>query len=61
MEDLIRQIKQKVQISLQLEEAIQAAFQKKGINKNEFLLLEHQYDRNLYFINKGTFKTFYFD
>jgi len=59
MKNLTQNIKNRVSISPKLEVAIQSSFQKRAVPKHEFLLQEHKLVRKLYFIEKGTLRTFY--
>ena len=60
MQNLLQIISSKVRISEKLESAIVGTFRKETISKNEFLLKEFQYCRRLYFLDKGTVRTFYY-
>ncbi len=60
MDKLLQNIKDKIKIATELENAIEAAFTYEAIAKNTLLLREGQYCRKLYFLSKGTVRTYYF-
>lgn len=60
MESLVKQISLKVNLSPQLKQAIEAAFVCEEIPRKVQLLKEFQYCQKLYFLAKGTVRTFYY-
>lgn len=60
MKLLLQNINNKTRLSSDLKKAIEEAFQLENIPKNTLLLKEYQYARKLYFIEKGTIRTFYY-
>ena len=60
MTTLLDAIRSKIQLSPELEMAIKNAFIRKEIPKRTQLLREHQYCQQLYFLEKGTVRTFYY-
>ncbi len=61
MESLLNHIETKIRCSESLKEAIRQLFTLEDIPKNTILLKEYQYARKLYFLKKGTVRTYYID
>jgi len=59
MQQLIQNVNSRVAVSPAFEQALYDNFQLQRVAKNEQLLLSHNTARKLYFIEKGTFRTFY--
>jgi hypothetical protein len=59
MDKLIQQIAAKINLSPTLKTAIESSFIREEIPKKKQLLREFQYCRKLYFLEKGTVRTFY--
>ena len=60
MKNLIQSIHSKIQLSPTLKQAIESKFVRKDFSKSHTLLQEHQYCRQLYFLEKGVVRTYYF-
>jgi len=60
MTALFKKIREKIPVTTDLEQAIATAFVKKTIPKRTELLREHQYCQQLYFLEEGTVRTFYY-
>lgn len=60
MENLMQQIATKINISPTLKISIQDSFVREEFPKKKQLLKEFQYCRKLYFLEKGTVRTFYY-
>lgn len=61
MENLIKNIRTKCNVTKELEQAIREAFVLEKIPKNDYLLKEQQYCRKLYYLEEGTIRSFYYD
>ncbi len=61
MKQLLQTISQRTGVSLALKEAIQNNFTYQEIPKSHVLLKEFQYCQQLYFLESGTIRTYYFD
>ena len=59
MEPLLTHITNYAPLSPEAQDALQDAFEKKAIAKNEYLLNEGQVCRHLYFLEKGAVRGFY--
>lgn len=59
MLSLIKAIKEKTDVSKELEDAIVASFVRKKYPKGSKLLMEGQYCKSLYFLESGTIRSFY--
>ena len=59
MEQLLTHIINYAPLSAEAQNALQDAFEKKTISKNEYLLSEGQVCRQLYFLEKGALRGFY--
>lgn len=57
---LLDHIHTKITLHPELEQAIRLQFKKEVLNKNDYLLQELQYCQKLYFLEKGTVRTFYY-
>ncbi|BDS15305.1 Crp/Fnr family transcriptional regulator [Aureispira anguillae] len=60
MEELIQQIASKIKLSPELKASIKELFIEQKVPKKTQLLREFQYCQNLYFLSKGTVRTFYY-
>lgn len=59
MEQLLTHLINYAPLSAEAQNALQDAFEKKTISKNEYLLSEGQVCRQLYFLEKGALRGFY--
>ncbi len=59
MKNLLAQISKAVLVSAELEAAIEAAFRKEQIRKQDCILKEYDHVRKLYFIDEGLLRTYY--
>lgn len=60
MQSLQDYIQTKIHLDADLIKALEENFVLKNFPKNTFLLKEHQYSKNLFFIASGTVRTFYY-
>jgi CRP-like cAMP-binding protein len=59
MDALLQQIKNYHPLSQQAQQALYDCFEKRALQKNDFLLQEGKTCRNLYFVEKGALRGFY--
>ncbi len=60
MKQLLEKIKSQLPLTAVLEQAVLEAFVQKEVKRNTLLLREGQYCRDLFFLEKGTLRTFYY-